>query len=130
MSVEDAADRLIARECVPAFDGFGVISTDSPIARRLPKRKWRSFQKEQDRLSRVASEAIECLCTAGANAARARIADANLSDSIVVTVGRDELARAIARRFRERDNAWAIGFSDERLFTVYLWHDPTHRVVT
>jgi hypothetical protein len=129
MSVEEAAHRTVARICGDGFVGVGLISTDSVISRRFPRRKLHAFLKEQERLRKTCSDVLATLLSAGPGAAVRDAGKAGFADSIVITTGRQQLLDAVAARFRDGDNAWSDGFGDERTITIHFWHDPSHRRV-
>ena len=129
MSVEEAAERTVTRICGEAFDGFGLISTDSVISQKYPRRKVHTFLKEQERLRKTCSDVFAMLRCEDLNAAVHKAREAGFADSIAITLDRQQLCDAIAARFRDGDNVWAEGFSDERTITIHFWHDPSHRPV-
>jgi hypothetical protein len=129
MSVEEAADRTVTRICGETFDGLGLISTDSVIFQRYHRRKLHTFLKEQERLRKTCSDVFAILRSDGLEAAVRKAEESGFADSVAITVGRQQLRDAVAARFRDGDNAWAEGFSDERTITIHFWHDPSHRRV-
>jgi hypothetical protein len=127
MSVEDAAKRLLAKICDEQFDGFGVVVTDSVIARQIPKRQAVTLEKALRKQSDTVRAVISHLEQGGDLASAAEIArSADVHESILIVRNYAQLVQAVAARFRAGDNVWSDNAGDGGIVVVHFWHDPTH----